>query len=389
MKLNKSDPDLETIVGRINGRELDLQPSFQRGEVWDLKRRQRLIDTILRGWYVPAVHFVIDTEGNELVLDGQQRLTTIRDFFADDIRIDGGIQPADPHIQSLHGLKYSELPETTRKAINRFPVQTITLLDYNPQEPNELFFRLNQSYNLTPPEKRNALHGRARDQIKDLVSKLMSEGLLKHETIGFANGRLAYDDIVARACVSIEIGNMREHINNNVVEKYYRDSEFSEQTIQRISEAGHQLLIQIQSCPESRVRFNKGTLQTWLVYCDWAPAGSELPPGLLDAFERDRALVKRGDPTIASAEPSPITEVLRIYDDRASYRVTDVSSVRARDLAIHLYSVERFRTPDRRESSLLLRNLRKLPYEAVQSKFFAFIDEADWGNPIVDEIGAS
>ncbi|WP_074415154.1 DUF262 domain-containing protein [Mycolicibacterium fortuitum] len=139
LKLGKSDPDLETIVSRIKGKELDLQPSFQRGDVWDAKRRQRLIDTILRGWYVPAVHLVIDTEGHELVLDGQQRLTTIRDFFDDELKIDGKIQPSDSHIEELDGLYYSQLPDNIRRNVNRFTIQTITLTDYRPQEPNELF----------------------------------------------------------------------------------------------------------------------------------------------------------------------------------------------------------------------------------------------------------
>ena len=73
MKLDKSDLQLETIVSRINAGELDLQPDFQRGEIWDTKRRQRLVDTILREWYVPAIHIVVDTDGEEVVLDGQQR----------------------------------------------------------------------------------------------------------------------------------------------------------------------------------------------------------------------------------------------------------------------------------------------------------------------------
>lgn len=109
MKLDKSDLQLETVISRIKAKELDLQPDFQRGEVWDLKRRQRLIDTILRGWYVPAVHVVVGSDGREVVLDGQQRLAAIRDFEKDDIRIDGMIDPPNETMKALHGLRYSEL----------------------------------------------------------------------------------------------------------------------------------------------------------------------------------------------------------------------------------------------------------------------------------------
>ncbi|MGB0970218.1 MAG: DUF262 domain-containing protein, partial [Mycobacterium sp.] len=349
------------------------------------KRRQRLIDTILRGWYVPAIHIVVDSDRNELVLDGQQRLTTVRDFFADRIAVDGNIEPIDPRVAALDGLKYSKLPEDVRKAINRFPIQIVTLKDHSPQEPNELFFRLNQSYNLTPSEKRNALHGPARDQVKDIVLKLTEGGLLRRETIGFANGRLAYDDIIARVCVTLELGNLGTHINNNVVERYYRGSEFGQQVTDEVERAGNLLLEEIRNCPEQRVRFNKGTLQTWIIYCHWASTASTIPLSLLSSFEQDRARVKRGDLDPSSSDLSPMYEVLRIYDDRASYRVTDVSSVRARDLAIHLYSQEFLQSPGVKQSGRLLARLRSTQQASIQSVFFEFIESSDWGNPIVYE----
>lgn len=39
MRLHRTDIELETIVRRILDCELDLQPEFQRGEIWDSKRR--------------------------------------------------------------------------------------------------------------------------------------------------------------------------------------------------------------------------------------------------------------------------------------------------------------------------------------------------------------
>ena len=154
-------------------------------------------------------------------MDGQQRLAAIRDFFADKVRVDGNIEPqrrADRRAKREE--VFAAAGGRTQSCDNRFVLPVITLTDYDPQEPNELFFRLNQSYNLTPPEKRNALHGVARDQVRHLVNSLTTSGLLQSSMIGFSNGRLAYDDIVARTCVAIELGNLRQHINNNVVEDF-------------------------------------------------------------------------------------------------------------------------------------------------------------------------
>lgn len=119
-------------------------------------------------------------------------------------------------------------------------------------------------------------------------------GLLRRECIGFSNGRLAYDDIISRTCVALEIGTLRQHINNEVVERYYRSSESSSDTLQAVLQSGETLLRQIESS-DGRVRFNKGTFQTWLIYCSWsARAAGPLPETLLSRFEEARLLFRRG-----------------------------------------------------------------------------------------------
>lgn len=378
MRITKSDPDLESLVRRIREGELELQPDFQRDEIWDRPRRQRLIDTILRAWYVPAVHIVVGSDGRDVVLDGQQRLAAIRDFFENKIRINGSMEPPDARIKALDGLTYAKLPVEVRRAINSFPISVIKLYDHEPQEPNELFFRLNQSYTLTPPEKRNALHGAARDQVKELVETLKSSGLLTREQIGFTNSRLAYDDVIARACVALEVDDMRKHINNNVVEARYRKGAFSENTIEGVRGAGSRLMELIEHAP-NRVRFNKGTLQTWLVYSAWANTDTgPIPQDLLARFEDLRGVAR------TNHRSNALSPLLSLYEDRASYRVTDVSSVLIRDIVIHLVSQAEFGTEPRRGSEALLRGLEGAESSSVQAMISQYLDVSSWGTPIVD-----
>jgi uncharacterized protein with ParB-like and HNH nuclease domain len=77
MKMTPSDPDIQTIYSRICSGDLDLQPNFQRGEVWPTQKKRKLIDSILRDWHVPPVHVVVSERGRQEVLDGQQRLAAI------------------------------------------------------------------------------------------------------------------------------------------------------------------------------------------------------------------------------------------------------------------------------------------------------------------------
>jgi Protein of unknown function DUF262 len=191
------EPDLRTVVDRIKTGEIDLQPNFQRQEIWPLVKKKRLIDTIFRGWSVPPIFLVVVNEGKMEVLDGQQRLAAIRDFIDNDFSIDGTITPVDHNIAMLGGKYYKALEKNEKRIVDNHTLHCLRITDYSPDEPSELFYRLNQPSMLTAGEQRNAFYGPAREQLKELV-KLFEDGGNDKETIGFSNVRLAYDDIIAR-----------------------------------------------------------------------------------------------------------------------------------------------------------------------------------------------
>jgi hypothetical protein len=70
---------------------LELNPPYQRGDVWGIQRRQNLIKSILLGIPIPSI--VINDRfsanwGNEIaVIDGKQRITTILMFLDGDLAI--------------------------------------------------------------------------------------------------------------------------------------------------------------------------------------------------------------------------------------------------------------------------------------------------------------
>jgi hypothetical protein len=157
MKLNAWEPDLRTIVDRIDSGDIDLQPDFQRQEVWSPSKKKRLVDTVLRGWSIPPIHLVVTADSRLEVLDGQQRLAAIRDFFSDRFAVDGGITPRDGHLVGLHGKFYSGLDTATKRQVNQYSLRCFRITEYEPDEPSELFYRLNQPTVLTAGEQRNAL----------------------------------------------------------------------------------------------------------------------------------------------------------------------------------------------------------------------------------------
>src|SRR3954453_22267909 len=123
MRLIPSDPDLQTILSRIDDGSLDLQPGFQRGAVWSRAKQRLLIDSILRNWYVPPIHVVRTESDEQEVLDGQQRLRSIEDFRHGHFTVEGRTAPYAATIAELDGLRYSELPDQIRRRFDRFTLR--------------------------------------------------------------------------------------------------------------------------------------------------------------------------------------------------------------------------------------------------------------------------
>ena len=98
MKLSSWDPDIRSIVTRINGKDVDLQLDFQRQEVWPLAKKKRLIDAILREWSIPPVHFVVTPDNRLEVLDGQHpRPPASLESRQRNRPIYGGVNLENPH----------------------------------------------------------------------------------------------------------------------------------------------------------------------------------------------------------------------------------------------------------------------------------------------------
>ena len=342
MRLLPSDPDIGTIITRIENKHMNLQPDFQRGEVWSRAKKQRLIDSILRDWHVPPIH-VIELSGShrQEVLDGQQRLAAIRDFARNEFPIDGTIEPIEPKIANLEGKTYREMPDEIKRQFNQFSIRIYRIVDYNASEPSELFFRLNQPTNLTSAEQRNAFFGEVRRQIKELVSSLDSYGLNK-AFLGFSNSRMAYDDVFARVALSVERGSISDKIGSaDLVDLYRSTTPISQQTESTLAFV-LELFGRASKEGKDHPKFNKATLYSWLIFVirainSDATAGVVNAPNLarfMEYFEHESMSRMLGLPGQSSLTDRITEWLFQTYSDRSTSRVADVSSVLLRDFAI-------------------------------------------------------
>lgn len=354
MEYRVTDLEIETICKRIEDGDLDLQPEFQRGEVWSYKKRQKLIDTILRGWQIPPIHLIEKINSVDEVLDGKQRLETIKKFFDGEIVIDGSITPFDEKISAMDKKTYYQLDDDTKRQFKKYSIRIIRLFKFKIEEPAELFYRLNQPVSLTSAEQRNAFIGAARDQVKEIVKWCEENGMSK-ESIGFNNSRMAYDDVLSKFCYTIEVGSIRKKITANDISEKYRSGEFfSDNSIYSVKNALNIFLSSISAFRNMHnecIAMNKATLFSWLLftYRNVNKLDIEEYGELINSFETIRSYKKGNKNPVKSIPFMSIVEKLEmdipffesmflLFNQRASMGSTDSSSVIIRDIILEIYA---------------------------------------------------
>lgn len=72
---------METVIRRLLAGSIRLAPDFQRSFVWDITKSSQLIESLMLRIPLPMFYVSANAEGEWDVVDGLQRLTTIRNFI--------------------------------------------------------------------------------------------------------------------------------------------------------------------------------------------------------------------------------------------------------------------------------------------------------------------
>jgi len=140
---------------------LNLRPEYQRRLVWDLEKKSRFIESLLMNIPVPPV-FLYETDLNRYeVMDGQQRLNTILEFYDNNLALKG----LDTW-SVLNGRTYSKCPPRIQRGLDRRRISANVLLAENIRDTKHadfirrtVFERLNTGgQQLNHQELRNSLY---------------------------------------------------------------------------------------------------------------------------------------------------------------------------------------------------------------------------------------
>lgn len=170
---SSQDFDVAGLVNRLNRGSMVI-PSFgvddkdvstagfQRGFVWTKKQMDRFVESLLMGFPVPGIFLVRQSENNlQLVLDGQQRLETLRRFYEGTHA--GRVFALDNVSDEFKGLTYKTLNESLRIKLDDSYLQATIVRSNGSTAVNESVYQIFERLNaggtqLTPHEIRVALY---------------------------------------------------------------------------------------------------------------------------------------------------------------------------------------------------------------------------------------
>ena len=141
---------------------MDLQPFFQRRPRWTDEQKSRFIESFIINIPVPPL-FLFEIKPNAYeVIDGQQRIRAIQDFFSGELELKGMV-----HWPELNGRKYSTLPPGVKAGNERRSISYSIVMRESAANEEEaafikrtVFERLNTGgAKMTAQEIRNSVYG--------------------------------------------------------------------------------------------------------------------------------------------------------------------------------------------------------------------------------------
>lgn len=175
----------------INNRhKYKVDRTYQRpADAWSKEDNQCLIDTILRSEPIPIFFINLNsTENIYYIVDGQQRLSAIKKFCDNKMKLNKKFSGEENHGKTFNG--ENPISDDQRTALLNFNLNFHILEDYNDERIRMIFSRLQRGKPLQIGERLNAQPGEIVNRMREIANhSFMSK------SIGIFKGRYgAYPD---------------------------------------------------------------------------------------------------------------------------------------------------------------------------------------------------
>lgn len=209
---------LQNIVDRLQEDEIELTPDYQRNLVWNTAKKSRLIESIFLNIPLPSFYFDATNPSKWIVIDGLQRLSSIKEFFIDKTLVLQGLE-----YLSLNGKKADEVPQSY---IRRSMERNITGIMMLPSTPSDIKFNIFKRINtggvsLNSQEIRNAL---ATNRVRKVLLKFSkSPEFLKATSYSISDSRMLDKEFVLRY-LSFRINDIEQYKKSNSFDDFLTKS---------------------------------------------------------------------------------------------------------------------------------------------------------------------
>lgn len=224
---------MEGVLRRLEQKTIILNPDFQRNEVWNEEKKSRLIESLILKIPLPMFYVSADENNVLYVVDGLQRLSTIRDFVLGKKYL----ETLEPEHKG-DGFKLKKLEfwgtkfnNTNFKSLpthiyNRILETEFTFTIINPGTPEEvkrnIFKRINTGGEpLTQQEIRHALYIGSSTEFLLKLSK--GESFLKATEESVKSERMMDRELILRA-LSFMVRNYNSYPKNNDMDNFLSDT---------------------------------------------------------------------------------------------------------------------------------------------------------------------